>query len=241
FRIGHGAYLRAVSYSGVLGSGVADAGTMWVGLLNMSNRTGAGHASIAADSFAGLLAVPAEYLASEPLAGIDDQVNVIKWKDTLIVGYSGSNTILFADTSGQLLDSISIPVVRRRGVPPDIVQRLAPGVPFPEMFAMNSALFKLARLSDGALLAVHYDQTIDGRRIRSKAYLSLVSADRRRACVDVPLAVSEDAQPRVAVAGDSLYVLEQHVMGDSATATVRSFRIAIEPKCSWVQLDRSHS
>jgi hypothetical protein len=101
------------------------------------------------------------------------------------------------------------------------------------MFSLLSALFAVHRRSDGTVALVHGDGHIDGRRITDSLWVSVLSTDRQRACVDTFLLTTEDAQPLVAFADDALLVLEQRLAGQRVTTTIRRYAIRTDG-CLWL-------
>ena len=134
-----------------------------------------------------------------------------------------------------MVDSVSLPVRYRRGIPPTLVEELR-GRRFDarKLFGSVSGLYGLSRTPDGHFVAVHLDPTLhSGNRITGRLFVSLLSPDRSRACVDREISVSDVSQPLVALRGETLYVVEQHVEGESGSSTtVTTYRVTPEG-CDW--------
>ena len=82
-------------------------------------------------------------------------------------------------------------------------------------------------------MLVHHDVKHHGDQFTPSAYVTLLSADRTRACVDAVLPLSPDAKGATALVGDRIVAFEQATSGSEATSTVRSYRI--DPSgCEWV-------
>lgn len=228
-----GRFVRRVPFEGIIKAAAAWNGTVWLGDQNVDRKTGVAVWNPRSDRLAYMPPLPPEYLLSPELAGIYDGSSLAAWSDSLLVGFTGSNDLFLANDQGAVLGTVGVPVRRRRGIPPDFASRLK-ALQFPEMFSLGSMLFDLHRLSDGRTALVHFDQTIDGRLVTARVFLSLLSADRRRACVDGEVPVSTDSQPLVAFRGDTLLVLEQRITsGDRPVTILRSFRID-DSHCDWI-------
>ncbi len=197
---------------------------VWLGIQNLADTTAVGWLADGAGvpSYRGRL--PGEFLASPPLAGIFTGVQVAAWGDTVAAGFMGLNRLRVMLRDGTLIQELRIPARERKGELPDVVTALRK-MEFPAMFASSSALFRMHRLPSGSLALVYYDQTIDGELIQSTAYLTLLSPDLSRACVDRKIPLQTDAQPYTAFAGDQLFVLQQRVQGESATTFVDRYRV----------------
>lgn len=212
-----------------------------LGLIRWPIRTdslGDGEAAALAPNFAPL---PDEYARIPAMRGIYGLAHVAAWADTVLVGYAGSPFLLELRADGSVRDTVHLPARRRRGVPAELARRLQePGRPFPELFSLASGLFGVHRRTDGSFVLVHFDSEFHpGNRITSRVFLSLLSADRRRACVDREVPASTDAQPVVAFRGDSVYLLDQRIGGDEAVSTTLWRYRVTSDGCTWLSTDRA--
>lgn len=185
------------------------------------------------------VALPAEYVASEVLRGTFPLVHAAPWGDSALIGFSASPYLLAVNRTGQVHDSVLVPVRARRGVPRDLVDRLnRPKLNFREVFGAVSGLYGLSRTADGHFVVAHFDPELhDGNRITGRVHVSLVSPDRRRACVDREIPVSDAAQPLVQLRGDTVLVLEQQLRGESGAATtLKRYRVTAAG-CEWERTD----
>lgn len=238
FRRGSGQFVKARPHDGILNDYALAGDTGWFGLQSVERGTSVGRWTAGDDRLDYLVPLPKEYRESQPLAGIFNGVSLAKWADTLVVGLAGSNRLLLVGARGEPLDTVTLPVARRRGVPDDIARRLEK-MDFPAMFSSISALFDIGRLSDGRIALVHYDQEIAGPRIMADVYLTVLSPDRKRACVDARLPVTRDSQPYTAFRGDTLFVLEQK-LEDAGTGqpktSITAYRLSTE-RCRWTAVE----
>ncbi len=231
-----GRYLGQHRYEGVLrSSAVAKGGEVWLGAQSLQSRTGVARWDAAAGTTRRLVPLPREYVESQPIGGIFNGVFVAPWADTLLVGFAGPGALRLAWSDGTVLDTIAVPAARRLGVPADIAKRVEK-LSYPEIFQAISVLFSLHRLPDGRFALVHHDQQVDrSGGVTARVFLSLLSPDRRRACVDAEVPAGRAAQPKTAFRGDTLFVLDQSVQGDRAETTVRSYTID-DRRCGWIPL-----
>lgn len=215
---------------------------LWLGGLDFETETSVAR-WIRADALAARnpprasrVPIPQPLLESRSLASIFDRVHPVAWSDSLLVGFMALDELRLADLDGRILDTVEIPNRLRRGVPKDIGRLFDPtDRSFPELFSMVSALFGMNRQSNGSFLLVHFDQEIEDRLITAKVYASLVAPDLERACVDAPVPVSRDAQPRIAFRGDTLVVLDQVITETGeAAATVKKYLVS-GAGCRWIE------
>ncbi len=232
-----GARIGEVPYAGILRNVVARNDAVWFGGVEQGSETGIARWD-GDTAFRRLFPFPASYKASPPLRGIFTIVALDVWGDTIVGGYSGSNEIVLLDTAGRPLERIELPVARRKGVTDrGLALMAAPGTPFPERFSALSGLFQLHRLSTGQIAAVHMDQVLDGNAIQSVAWLSLLSADRKHACVDGAVPVHGGGHPFTGFQGDTLLVTEQEADRDPVRTVVHRYLISAEG-CEWREVGR---
>lgn len=214
-----GSFVGSARFGGVATSIQAYHGHLWFGGLNLDRGTSLAVWLPGERELRPLGTVPAEFTRSQPLAGIYTGVEVSLWGDTVVAGYMGLNRLTVFRTDGTPIRSISVPVRARKGEMPNVVRAME-HLDFPAQFSANSALFRMARLPSGNLALVHYDQSIDGDLITARVYLTLLSPDFSRACVDREIPVTHDAQPYTAFRGDTLFVVQQEVRGEKSAAFV---------------------
>jgi hypothetical protein len=91
------------------------------------------------------------------------------------------------------------------------------------------------RLPNGDAAVVHYDLTIDGQprlRIGATMYLSVLSRDRYRACVDQIVPVQAASLPAFTFRADTMFVLFQQVTDTVSAAWLKAFVVSRE-RCEW--------
>jgi hypothetical protein len=231
-------FLRARSHEGIVRSAVRVGNKVWLGAQNMRRRTSVMSWDLSSDSLAFLVPLPVEYLRSEPLRNIYTGVSIAPWGDTVLVGLQGLSSLELVNAAGAILDTIDIPSRHRRSVPGDVAQALSPAVRprFEDLFSALSALVGLHRRSDGSFVLVHADAKIKGRLVTQRLFVSVLSPDRSRACVDRELVVSQDAAPVVTFSVDTLFVVEQRMVSAGSTeAYLKSYTINTD-SCAWLPI-----
>ena len=232
---GTGDRVREVGYPGIIRNVVSHGDGIWFGGVEQGSETGITRWD-GDSAFQHFFPFPASYKASPPLRGIFTIVALDAWADTLVAGYSGSNEIVLLDTAGRELDRLDLPTVHRKGVTPKgLALVAAPETPFPDRFSAMSGLFELHRFSSGQIAAVHMDQVLDGNAIESVVWLSLISADRKHACVDGSVPVHGGGHPYIAFEGDTLLVTEQEAQEDPVRTVVHRYVVDGEG-CVWIGL-----
>jgi hypothetical protein len=76
---------------------------------------------------------------------------------------------------------------------------------------------------------------LDGNAIESVVWLSLVSADRKHACVDGSVPVHGGGHPYVGFVGDTLLVTEQEAQDDPVRTVIHRYLVSAAG-CEWEEL-----
>lgn len=173
-------------------------------------------------------------------------VYVRSGRSDAVVGDSGFVVLLPTEPGLYLLDSsghptgrVRIPSVRRRGEPPDLVERQLAELRAKHFGPIGSSSASLHQLSNGELAIVHYDVDFVGRypagRFENfRLYASLVSRDRSLACVDGLLPVGGTDPTFPIFVGDSMFILIRRVTpDDQVTSTVYNIRVS-DVGCDWI-------
>ena len=245
-----GRFLFSRTYSGHLTSAVVRAGILYLGNLNVGALLGAVAlpldrlaASDSADVLQStMLMIPADYRELPELT-MFDIVSIAAVPGGLVYGVSAASTLWWVSATGIGRDSIDLPVRRRRGFPDGSRHLFANRQTFDFKKAIESVsdLSGIWAMSDGRLILWHNDGIAEMRgsrlaRLSGTPFVSLVSADFQRACVDTPMQTSGNSRPRLAFARDTLYVLDQVVSdsGESGVqAVVRRYSVD-DTTCEWV-------
>jgi len=223
--------------------------TVWMGGYAVPRRTAVAAWDLQADSIWHFGPLPLEY--EQSLEGTGAYMGFLpypvatRWEDVIVSGMSGSDQLFILDRSGRTLDSIHIPVGRRRGFPSETVSRFNSRndpLTYEEMVEATSTLFAVHGLPDGRLATAHVDMVLLGgdmynAQAGGKLYVSLLSRDDSAACVDGEVPVRGETIPRVAFRADTLFVLDQWIEGDRVESWVKAFRI-IDDECDWTSVRR---
>ena len=150
---------------------------------------------------------------------------------------------------GKLLESFAVPARVRRGVPADLADRASLETrSLGELFEMTSVLVALGRGTDGSLVAVYFDETLtskSARTARADVFVSVVSANLKKACVDLRSPVDTVSLPEVHVAGDTVLVVQQTLPSRASGRAAGEpetdvWKYAIDTSgCRWLPLRRS--
>lgn len=200
-----------------------------------STQTDAGYAST-------LVEQPPEFAAYPGLIS-SAGTTVAAWSDTLLIGYFGVGYVVRYNRMGRPLDTIVLPVRVRRGAGAKGRQVYAKGAKFdfPARVGSHSLLLRLWRLPNGSFLLWHEDNTATKRGanflLSGTAYVSILSTDGSRACVDARVPFPGSDWPRLTMHGDTLYALDQIASGADSTRAqtiVRRYLVGTD-RCSWIK------
>ena len=162
-------------------------------------------------------------------------VEVATIGDTLVTAYEVSNFVYFTDISQRsVLDSVEFVPTLRHGARVDLLSRITPN----DLSAVEAAVYKsslpveLSLMGPGQLALVSLDWGWESNRVVGTNYVAVADLKRRRVCPDTRIPGPFDPAPRVAMRGDTLFVLSQEVVGDAANTVIRTYRI--DPStCNW--------
>ena len=248
-----GAYRFTRSYRGYIISVAEADGKLWFG--NFDLVSGRGLFAVTAAEFfrpapstadsiltSTEIPFPGEY-ETFPALGMFNMVIVTPVTGGMLIGFAGTNPLLYYGTTSGRVDTLDLPIVNRRGVSTTRLKLFGKGSTSPrdKQLAAISGLYGLWTMSDGSVLIWHGDNSAEARgtdliNFTSEAFISILSPDRTRACADSRLPVPGSGWPRIAVARDTLYVLDQVVPEHGplrASSVVRRY-VASSAKCHWL-------
>jgi hypothetical protein len=213
-------------------------GEIWVGSIDPVSRMGVVRISMRDSSIVPLVPVPGVYSAGSPIMLLHQNVHVVPLGRSIVTGFSATNVIVNGVGTN---DTIRLPARNRRGVPPDLLERMMQAGAA-EVYSLSSSLLGLEQLAGGRVVAVHVDVTLPPgvtfpqppgapSPFRYRMFASIVNLANRRVCADIPVAIAGDESPSVAVRGDTLYVLDQDATS-SDPWVIRRFRIN-DASCVW--------
>jgi hypothetical protein len=162
-------------------------------------------------------------------------IPIVQWEDTIAVGFSPLEEVLVGNRGKPAFDTLVVPFSARRGLQPHVLLDL--NASRADLINSSSFLVGMGRLSTGELVLVHYDShfTTPGA-VPTELYVSLVTADRRAACVDGALPRDYSTQPHVTFQGDTLLVFDRRVDSDNSASSVISRWVIDTTQCDWIAL-----
>ncbi len=193
------------------------------------------------------VARPLEY-RRYPLLNPWQDVKVVENGKGLLTLFGGTDYLLALDSSGAI-DTIPLPICQRRGAPKARLERWfthPPGTAAEARAARDatdntiSALLGLWRRPNGEFLIWFQDPTFEqgGRIFKGVAYLTVLSADLRRECIDARFEAPGTERARLTVSADSVFVLDQvsaNLDGGTARTVLRKYLLDFS-SCRWVQV-----
>jgi len=229
-----GTAIRSVPFLGIPNPVIAPAkGRVWIGALVVSTSSSIVSWDPESDSLEYLGPMPEEF-ESYPNISRFNTIPVVHWADTLLVGWGPLNGLVLLTDRNQVVDTILVPSVRRRGATLEAVRKA--GGDLAPLLNGISLFIGMHQRPDGSTALVYFDNQIGSEhspRITASVYVSVLSTDRSRVCADARVPVVSDAQPVVQLAGDTLFVLEQRVVDTTTTSQVSLFRIETAA-CDWI-------
>lgn len=196
-------------------------GEVLIGSLHPVRRTVFANLRAAPDSTEYFGAIPVAFLAS-PSNRTFFSVFFTAWDDTLAYVVGLSETVRIVTRSGVQIDTVQIPLNGRRGIPSGAVSA---SMTVPDVLKRASALWAVERMADGRLVVVFIDGTLRGTVMTGQLRLTVLSPDRKRGCIDIPLGGADAEPARLAIVRNSLWSLEQEVKGQRVRSVVRHYEL----------------
>lgn len=168
--------------------------------------------------------------------------SIVAWADTMLVGTVAENELYLATWDDRMLDTLHLPRARRRGVPNAAQERIddpSNQVSFKDRMEMLSTLEGLYRMPHGSTVAVHHDGIVDGEppmvEFLADVYVTVLSPDRRTACVDGAVRFANQLRTQITAARDTLFLLDRTLtaVGDSMKSWIRVYEIDTS-RCDWL-------
>ncbi len=169
---------------------------------------------------------------------IDDLLGVAQatWLagDTVAVALEASDYLYVGPFQGPF-DSVLIARIHRNGTRHDLIASLETASPEEAAKAAYalSVPWTLERLGPSMVGLVTVDAVPLKTRLGGRLYLTVVDLAKHRSCPDAAVEVPVDPFPEVAIDGDTLIVIDQGLVGDSAPQTfVNRYSIDVG-QCTW--------
>lgn len=139
--------------------------------------------------------------------------------DTVAVAIQSSDYLYVGSIADGTFDSIPVPIVQRRGARADLISAVTENPASLEpLLNQQSVPWAIGWLSPRSLGVVHMDvDWVANSRYEGGAFLSVIGLKPPRACTDIPIPAPVDPPPLVEFRADTMLVLIQDVVQDSAT------------------------
>lgn len=182
------------------------------------------------DSSKSMLPLPMEL--HNPLLLLLGGAVIAAHPDTLVVGFGPSGTLRIASpATGRILDTLVVPVRVRRGLTETALRAATEGDGFGVLNSASS-LAAIGFLPQGRFEIVFQDLRRVQTEFLSQLYLSIVGDSARSNCIDIPVPQLDSVRPLLTFHGDTLVMLEQPIIGDTAVVTVvRSLILDPDANC----------
>lgn len=213
-----------------LSQSVSAMNVVWIGGSNQAENFAVVRWETATGAISKLVRLPTRYRRT-PLLLLLGGAIVAPGDANLLLGFGGGEVYTVDPLTGEITDSLSIPVLRRRGLPAHALKAALAGDGF-GLLNGASSLSIVGRLHGGGVVLVFRDLTREQVHFTGRAYVTVLDARGSPLCVDMPLPQAEDAAPLLSLVGDTVVALEQ-VSGQANTVrtVVRRFVVHADPKC----------
>ena len=236
-----GAFRQRLQFDGPIASLLVTPRDVVMGAVSFADRTSAILWTPGSDSVRRFGPLPAQFSEGGPLVGIRWRTYAAQIVDTIVVGFEAADVLYFL-AANQLVDSLIVPFRIRKGAPPDVAEQMDRMRP-EQQFTLASSLWGLYPFGARGLLLAHLDLSLDpafrfplqaGEKLplTRRLFVSIVSLDRRAACVDVEVPIAGEATPGLAVRADTLFVLDMQTSSTDAELAIRKYHLG-EGRCKW--------
>ncbi len=201
----------------------------------------------ATDEFTSMGGLPREYVAS---VGSDNwsyanlfRIGSLAYADgRFLQGWSGLDEMFVLNLRGEVLDTVDIPVARRKGVPADLRERIdIEHIPFREQLEESSRLRQLFPRPGGGFLFTHHDQTALKMEpmpvLTAKTWVGILSPDFEKACVDASVPQDFEIRPMETFRGDTLFVLDRRIEDSEKLQTWILMYLVSDERCDWLSTE----
>ena len=139
----------------------------------------------------------------------------------------------------EVIDTADVPAVRRKGVPPNLRERIdIEHIPFREQLEISSNLRQLFLLPGGGFLFTHHDETALKMEpmpvLTAKVWVGILSPDLSKACVDTPVPRDFEIRSMETFRGDTLFVLERRIDDAEKLQTWILMYLVSDEGCDWL-------
>lgn len=217
-----------VPYQGGLGFFSAGRGTITGTVFNRVSGTIAARWHLPATQPQYLGKLPAVFAPSNRFANIYGFIPLAEFGDSVAYFTGESDYLRIADSAWNVSDSIHIPRRIRRGAPKVIDTTMGKGRTIYDVMSQLSNPYALHQLSGARFAVLHVDFSIRNNVPMGSVFLTVVSKRGVPRCIDIPLPVHDaNTIARVAFRGDTLFVLDQYVLGEHAVIDIERFALDV--------------
>ena len=220
---------------------------VWMSDFELSRRTSLTRWRRATDEFESFGILPAAYLASAEsdnwsYAATFQLSSLAHSRGRFVQGWSGLDEMFVLNMRGEVVDTADVPVVRRKGVPADLRERIdIEVIPFREVLENSSQLRQLFARPGGGFLFTHHDQTALKMEpmpvLTAKVWVGILSSDLKTACVDAPVPRDFEIRPMETFRGDTLFVLDRRINDSEKLQTWILMYLVSDEQCDWLSTE----
>ena len=222
-------------------------GDVWMTDFELRRRTSLSRWRRATDEFESFGILPAEYLASAEsdnwsYAATFRLSSLAHSRGQFVQGWSGMDEMFVLNMRGEVVDTADVPVVRRKGVPADLRERIdIEVIPFREVLENSSQLRQLFVRPEGGFLFTHHDQTALKMEpmpvLTAKVWVGILSSDLETACVDALVPREFEIRPMETFRGDTLFVLDRRIDDSERLQTWILMYLVSDEQCDWLSTE----
>ena len=170
--------------------------------------------------------LPAAFAPTNRFATIYGHIPFTIFQDSIAYLTGESNYMRIADSLWIVVDSTAIPRRIRRGAPETIDTALTAKTNIYDISRQLSTPFAVHRLSNGRFAVLHLDYAVRNNLALGSMFLTILSKQNSSRCTDILLPVHDStAIPEVSFRGDTLFVLDQYILGERAVTDVLRFTL----------------
>lgn len=197
----------------------------------------------ATDEFTSMGGLPEQYVASVrsdnwSYANLFRLGSLAYAGGRFVQGWSGLDEMFVLNLRGEVLDTLDIPVARRKGVPTDLRERIdIEHIPYREQLEESSRLRQLFPLPGGGFVFTHHDQTalqMEPPVLTAKVWVGVLSPDLSQACVDTLVPHDFEIRPMETFRGDTLFVLDRRIDDSERLQTWVLMYLVSDEECDWM-------
>lgn len=163
-------------------------------------------------------------------------------RERFLQGWPGMDEMFVLNMQGEVVDTADIPVVRRKGVPTGLRERIdIERIPFRERLEGSSRLRQLFPRPGGGFVFTHHDQTALKMEpmpvLTAKVWVGMLSSDLKTACVDALVPREFEIRPMETFRADTLFVLDRRIDDSEKLQTWILMYLVSDEQCDWISTE----